>query len=265
LELRVKQRTGSLRQLSSRLHHVQDDERRKIARELHDSVGQYLTSIKLNLAQVNQPELEMKAKAALSESVELLDRCFAEIRTISHLLYPPVLDESGLASAATWYVEGFGKRSSIQTDLQISPRLERLPQAVEMTLFRALQESLTNVHRHSGSPKVDIRIELENGQIDLVVREYGRGIAPEKLQHLHTAGADLGIGLTGMRERVNELGGSLQVLSENPGTSVRISVPIGQDRAKAAQRVRVKPPDENGSARNRRALLSQIRWSCSCQ
>src|SRR5579859_458770 len=239
LESLVHQRTASLRQLSSHLHHVQDDERRKIARELHDSVGQYLASVKMNLAQVNQPDLQTKAKAALSESEELLDRCVAEILTISHLLHPPLLDESGLASAASWYVEGFGKRSNIQTNLDISPRLETAaPQAVEMALFRALQESLTNVHRHSGSPKVDVRIELEDGHVDLVVRDYGQGIAPERLEHFQTAGIGLGVGLTGMRERVQEVGGNIHLLCENPGTSVRVTIPMGLDQAQAARSIK---------------------------
>ena len=237
LESQVQQRTKSLRRLSRHLQNAQDDERRKISRELHDSVGQYLVSVKMNLAQLNQPDRE-KAQAALSESDQLVEKCLAEIRTISHLLHPHLLDESGLASAAKWYVEGFGSRSGILTDLQISPRLGRLPQAVEMTLFRALQESLTNVHRHSGSSKVDIRIELEDKQIQLIVRDYGKGIAPEKLQHFHIASADLGVGLTGMRERVNELGGNLQLLSENPGTSVRVTIPIAKDHDKTGQRTK---------------------------
>jgi len=243
LELQVRQRTRSLRRLSSRLQGAQDEERRRISRELHDSVGQYLVSVKMNLAQVDQPNLQ-KAKAALAESDELLDKCLAEIRTICHLLHPPLLDESGLVSAAKWYVEGFGKRSSIQTNLDISPHIERLPQAVEMALFRSLQETLTNVHRHSGSPKVDVRIELEDGQVGLIVRDYGRGIATKQLEQRAT-GVDLGVGLTGMRERVTELGGNLQVLSENPGTLVRVTVPAGPEQAETG---RSKRPDESGSA-----------------
>jgi PAS domain S-box-containing protein len=243
LELQVRQRTASLRRLSSRLQGAQDEERRRISRELHDSVGQYLVSVKMNLAQVDQPNLQ-KAKAALAESDELLDKCLAEIRTISHLLHPPLLDESGLVSAAKWYVEGFGKRSSIQTNLDISPHIERLPQAVEMALFRSLQETLTNVHRHSGSPKVDVRIELEDGQVGLIVRDYGRGIATKQLEQRAT-GVDLGVGLTGMRERVTELGGNLQVLSENPGTLVRVTVPAGPEQAETG---RSKRSDESGSA-----------------
>jgi two-component system CheB/CheR fusion protein len=235
LESLVRQRTTSLRQLSSHLHHFQDEERRKIARELHDSVGQYLAGLKMNLTQLKHPDPH-HTNAVISESEDLLDKCIGEIRTISHLLHPPLLDERGLAFAATWYLEGFGKRSSIETKLDISPELPRLSQAAEMALFRVLQESLTNVHRHSESPKVDVTIEFAAGRVHLVVRDYGRGIAPDKLESFHKSGTDLGVGLTGMRERANELGGTLQLLPEYPGTSVVVTVPIEQ------------PPDESGSA-----------------
>lgn len=245
LELQVQRRTASLRQLSSHLHHMQDDERRRIARELHDSVGQYLVGVKMNLAQAQQPGLE-KAEAALAESSQLLDKCLSEIRTISHLLHPPLLDESGLSSAAKWYVEGFGKRSNIQTNLDISPRIERLPKDIEMALFRALQESLTNVHRHSGSAKVDVRIEFQDGQVGLVVRDYGKGVSPEKLEQFQVAGGLVGVGLTGMRERILELRGKLQIVAENPGVSVRVTVPIGQESVAATQPF--KSSDESGSA-----------------
>ena len=246
LELQVQRRTESLRQLSSYLHHMQDDERRRIARELHDSVGQYLVGVKMNLAQAKQLGPPEGAKAALSESEELLDKCLAEVRTISHLLHPPLLDESGLTSAAKWYVEGFGKRSNIETSLDISPRIERLPQNVEIALFRALQESLTNAHRHSGSRKIDVRIELEDGQVGLLVRDYGKGVPLQKLEHFRATGGNLGVGLTGMRERILELGGKLQIVAEKPGVSVRVTVPIGQQDVKIT-----RPPkssDEGGSA-----------------
>lgn len=245
LEAQIQRRTESLRQLSSSLHHMQDDERRRIARELHDSVGQYLVSIKMNLAQAEHGDVE-QTKTALSESNELLDRCIAEIRTISHLLHPPLLDESGLVSAAKWYVEGFGKRSRIEAKLDVSPRVERLPQGVEMALFRTLQESLTNVHRHSGSSKVDIRIELQDGQVGLIVRDYGKGVLSEKLESFQATGGNLGVGLTGMRERILELGGNLQIVSESPGISVRATIPIGQSHVEKTRPF--KSPDENGSA-----------------
>ena len=234
LESQVEQRTAALRSLSSHLMHVQDDEHRKIARELHDSVGQFLAAVKMKLAQADQPDRQ-QSKAAILESEQLLDKCLAEIRTISYLLHPPLLDEGGLRSAAPLYVEEFGRRSNIEIKLDVSPRIERLPNAIEIALFRALQESLTNVHRHSKSRKVDVHLELEDGQINLVVRDYGRGIPLDTLEHLEAAAAkSLGVGLTGMRERVNELGGRLQILHENPGTSVKVTIPM-QDRAEAAE------------------------------
>lgn len=229
LESMVERRTVSLRRLSSHLQHVQDDERRRIARELHDSTGQYLAAIKMNLARLDQSE-GANAKKVLAESNQMLDTCLAEIRTMSYLLHPPMLDESGLASAATWYVEGFAKRSGIQSNLEISPRLERPPNEVEMVLFRALQESLTNVHRHSQTSKVDIRIEVENGQATLIVRDYGRGFGSEKLETLR-GGSDVGVGLAGMRERVAELGGIFEILPEKPGTSVTVKLPIAREQA----------------------------------
>ena len=244
LESMVERRTVSLRRLSTHLQHVQDDERRRIARELHDSAGQYLAALKMNLAQLNHPDLA-KTKAVLAESNELLDRCLAEIRTISYLLHPPMLDESGLASAAAWYVEGFAKRSSIQANLEISPRLERLPADTEMVLFRALQESLTNVHRHSQSSKVNIHIDLENGQATLSVRDYGRGFGREQLETFR-GGSDLGVGLAGMRERVSELGGFLEVRSEKPGTSIRVTLPLSKGQTRTAQDM--ESPAERGSA-----------------
>ncbi len=234
LEFQVERRTASLRRLSSHLLNIQDDDRRRIARDLHDSAGQYLAALKMNLAQLDQPDLTKAKVAVLEESNQLLDRCLAEIRTISCLLHPPMLDESGLPAAAMWYVEGFAKRSGIQANLEISPRLERLPRDVEMVLFRALQESLTNVHRHSQSPQVDVRIEVEDGQAALVVRDYGRGFGPEQLETFR-GGSDLGVGLAGMRERVNDLDGILEVRSEKPGTSVRVTLPVAKAEAHAEQ------------------------------
>ena len=238
LEFLVERRTASLRRLSSHLQHVQDDERRRIARDLHDSAGQYLAALKMNLAQLNQSD--PKAQAVLAESNQLLDTCLAEIRTISYLLHPPMLDESGLPSAAAWYVEGFAKRSNIQANLEISPRLERLPTDIEMVFFRALQESLTNVHRHSQSSKVDVRVEQENGHAVLLVRDYGRGFPPEQLENLRS-GSDLGVGLSGMRERVIELGGTLEVFPEKPGSSVKVTLPITKAGARTAHTTESSP------------------------
>ena len=226
LESLVQRRTASLRRLTSRLQHVQDEERRKMARELHDSAGQYLAAVKMNLARLDQAGLSKAKSIMVVESEQLIDRCLAEIRTVSYLLHPPLLDESGLASAARFYIDGFAKRSSIKVNLEISPSLERMSQAVEMVLFRALQESLTNVHRHSGSPSVDIRIDVQDGQAILAVRDFGRGVAPEQLASFEK-GTELGVGLAGMRERVSEFGGTLQILRKDPGTLVKLTVPVG--------------------------------------
>ena len=242
LETLVEKRTASLRRLSSRLQHVQDDERRRIARELHDSAGQYLAAVKMNLAQIDPGELSKSRAVALAESEQLLDRCLAEIRTISHLLHPPLLDESGLSSAARWYVEGFEKRSGIKVNLSISSAEKRLPQPVEMALFRALQESLTNVHRHSESSKVDIRIDVDNGEAVLDVRDYGKGVSADQLAGFEK-GIDLGVGLVGMRERVSELGGKFQILSAKPGISVIVTIPT-----KAGFISSGEPSEERGSA-----------------
>lgn len=244
LESLVEKRTASLRRLSSHLQHVQDEERRKIARELHDSAGQYLAAVKMNLAQLDKGLSKTKA-ATVAESEQLIDRCLGEIRTISHLLHPPLLDESGLSSAVTWYVEGFEKRSGIKVELNISSVEKRLPQPVEMALFRVLQESLTNVHRHSGSSKVDIRIDLENGEAMLVVRDYGRGVSSGQLAGFEK-GIDLGVGLVGMRERISELGGKFKILSEKPGISVTVTIPTAQKQAGAISSA--VNPEERGSA-----------------
>ena len=162
LESQVDQRTSSLRQLSADLMRVQDGER-KIARELHDSFGQYLAALKMNLARLKAFLLGSDVQV-LTDSEEVVDQCLSETRTISHLLHPPLLDESGLPSAAKWYLEGFSQRSGIDVALHVHDSLGRLPQDVETALFRVLQESLTNVHRHSESKKVDITIHLEGGQ-----------------------------------------------------------------------------------------------------
>ena len=230
LESLVQRRTASLRRLTSRLQRVQDEERRKLARELHDSAGQYLAAVKMNLAQLDQSGLSKAKSTMVAESEQLIDRCLAEIRTVSYLLHPPLLDESGLPFAARFYIEGFAKRSNIKVNLDISARVERMPQPVEMVLFRALQESLTNVHRHSGSPNVDIRIDVEDGRATLAVRDFGRGVPPEQLESFEK-GTDLGVGLAGMRERVSEFGGTLQILPKDPGTLVRLTLPVGHKQA----------------------------------
>src|SRR4029077_12252516 len=170
-ELRAREQAGaSLRGLSVRLLELQDQERRKFSRELHDSLGQYLVGVKMNLTILGN---SVTANSYIAESTKLLDAAMTETRTISHLLHPPLLDETGLASAARGYVEGFAKRSGICTSLDIREDFDRLPSSLELALFRVLQESLTNVHRHSKSPRADVSLRLFRNEVVLRVRDYG--------------------------------------------------------------------------------------------
>lgn len=223
LESLVEQRTAALRRLSARLLRVQDEERRRIARELHDSLGQYLTAAKINLDVLARTSGD---GAYLREAQQLLDRAISDTRTLSHLLHPPLLDEAGFTSAARWYVEGFGKRSGIRASLEIPEGFERLPSEIETALFRILQESLTNVHRHSGSRSVEIRLTLDSTFVDLSIQDHGKGIPPETLDRFKKTGTNVGVGLAGMRERIKELGGTFQLESSSKGTLLKAIVPI---------------------------------------
>ena len=215
----------NLQALSGKILRVQDDERRRIARELHDSLGQYLTAVKIELDLLSRSNQPIEADS-LREPLRYVDEAISETRTISHLLHPPLLDESGFASAARWYVEGFGKRSGIDTRLSIPTQLPRLPQNVEIGLFRILQESLTNVHRHSGSKSVEVLLTVEDFDLVLLVRDQGRGLPEPVLRGISQPGGDIGVGLASMRERVKELGATLDIQSCEQGTTVRVTVPI---------------------------------------
>ncbi|HET7440670.1 MAG TPA: ATP-binding protein, partial [Terriglobales bacterium] len=223
LETLVEKRTLALRRLSAQVLSLQDFERRRIARELHDSLGQYLTALKINLDLLKGSP----AQADLwQQSEQLMQRCLTEVRTLSYLLHPPMMDAVGLASAVRWYVQGFGQRSGISVELDISSELVRPPDAVELALFRVLQEALTNVHRHSGASQAAVSISSDAEQIILEVSDNGRGIPPEQLASFNHMGALMGVGLTGMRERVRELGGNLELESNGTGTQLRVTVPL---------------------------------------
>jgi signal transduction histidine kinase len=225
LEKIVGQRTAALRALSSRLLRVQDEERRRIARELHDSLGQYLTDaqIRLDMLSAHVPAAQAETLALARRSIE---RSIVETRTLSYLLHPPLLDEAGLASAVRWYVEGFGQRSGIEAQLKLPSDLGRLPETVETAVFRILQESLTNVHRHSGSKRVQVELAKNNDQMILTVRDFGRGMPAESLDGSLANGRNLGVGLAGMRERVNDLGGRLDIQSTGNGTLLLVAIPL---------------------------------------
>ena len=231
LEARVRERTAELegaqsdlRSLSNRLIQMQDDERRRIARELHDSAGQILVALKLNLAQLepNAEQLDPRT-SRLAECLQLIDQLTKELRTISHLLHPPLLDELGLISAVRWYVEGFADRSKIPVDLELSSDFGRLPRDLETTIFRIVQECLTNIHRHSGSTTAGIRITRDSEYIDLEVRDYGKGIPGARDS---TGPIMPGVGIQGMRERVRQLKGTLEIDSNTSGTIVLVRLPI---------------------------------------
>jgi signal transduction histidine kinase len=227
-ELRAREQAeASLRTLSVRLLELQDQERRKFSRELHDSLGQYLVGAKMNLAMLGK---SLPDNAMIAECLKLLDQAMTETRTISHLLHPPLLDETGFASAARWYVEGFAKRSGIPTGLDMPEDLGRLPSSLELALFRVLQEGLTNVHRHSKSKKADVSLRLSEDKVVLRVRDYGKGIPADVLDRFRRNSAHGGVGLAGMRERLHELGGHLEMDSDSRGTQVVATLPRAERR-----------------------------------
>jgi PAS domain S-box-containing protein len=243
LEERVQKRTSeltaardSLRDLSARLLQVRDEERRRIARELHDSIGQLLAALSMNLAALNRDpqRLPPEVSRIAAESLSLLEQSIREIRTMSHLLHPPLLDEVGLDSTLRWYVDGFTQRSGIKVDLQISIRAERLPQDTELTIFRLVQECLANIHRHSGSKTASIRIQSQNGWLSLDVEDAGKGFPPEKYEAL--LDGQLGVGIRGMRERLRLLGGKLEIESSSAGTTVHAVLPTSREAALRTER-----------------------------
>ncbi len=233
LEEAVRQRTveldrtnQNLRELSARLMQLQDDERRRIARELHDSVGQMLAALGMNLATVGT-DLERLTKTAntVRDSASLVQELSQEVRTISHLLHPPLLDEAGLASALRWYIEGFAQRSKIKVDLEVPADFGRLTRESETAIFRTVQECLTNIHRHSESPTARIRIAASDGHVWVEVEDRGRGIALEKQVEMSSTGTP-GVGIRGMRERLRQLGGSLEIYSNGKGTLIVARLPL---------------------------------------
>ena len=223
----VKRAENTVRWLSGRLLQSRDDERRRLARDLHDSLGQILTAVKMNLSYLGRETqlLDERGRNAVTESKELVDTCIKEVRTLSHLLHPPMLDEVGLLPAIRWFVNGYSQRSGIQVKLDLPLTLRRFPVELETAVFRAVQESLTNVHRHSGSSTASIRLEARNGEIELEVCDDGCGIPPQKLA-ARPEQSMIGIGILGMGERMRQLGGQLEISSANKGTTVHVKLPI---------------------------------------
>jgi signal transduction histidine kinase/FixJ family two-component response regulator len=224
----ILRQSEKLRELSWRLLRAQDEERRHIARELHDSAGQTLTVLGMNLAQLVQkagrtaPELAADAEVT-QEMVQQLHR---DIRTTSYLLHPPLLDESGLHSALTWYVQGLVERSGLQIILEISEDFGRLPRDMELVVFRLVQECLANIHRHSGSKTAIIRIAREEGRIAVDIRDTGKGMSAERLTEIQSGGS--GVGICGMRERLRQFNGEMRMDSDSSGTRILVAIPLAK-------------------------------------
>jgi|SRR5579862_7258292 len=218
----MRANADSYRLMSAKILELQDGERRRIARELHDSVGQFLAGLKINLSQVEAHK--GNSDALIQETLQLTDYAIQEVRTISHLLHPPLLDELGFLSAARWYVDEYGRRSQLGVSLTIEEPIVRLPREVEIALFRVLQETLTNVYRHASADSVHVRIMCLDGKVHLTVADDGRGIPPEVLAKFY-GGSAPGIGLAGMRERLAEFGGEMRVNSSSAGSVVEAIIP----------------------------------------
>ena len=216
-----------LRKLSAHILQVQDEERRRIARDLHDSTGQSLALLSMNLSALESEVVNSNPRVAeaLSENIAIVKQISAELRTLSYLLHPPLLDEMGLESALRWYVDGFGQRSSIKVNLQLPGKLERLPRNLEIAIFRVVQECLTNIHLHSESPTATIRLSRAPGKIILEVQDEGKGIAPDKLSKVSSSGLS-GLGLRGMRERIKDFQGDMEIVSHEKGTQIKVIVPL---------------------------------------
>jgi PAS domain S-box-containing protein len=235
----------SLRQLSARLLKLQDEERRHIARDLHDVTGQKLAVQSMNLSQVLSAKssgLDEESRRILTECASLGKQVGEEIRTLSYLLHPPLLDELGLASAVKWYAEGFERRTGIRVKVDISADLGRLPPDVEVTLFRVIQESLTNVHRYSGSPKAFVRVRVSGGGIEVQIGDFGKGMHHATLSAAAGKAAPLGVGIQGMKERMRQLLGNLVITSRpNDGTLVTATLPIRHTQPVAGPEPAVSP------------------------
>jgi len=247
LERKVQERTTelsraneNLRELSGHLQQLRDEERRQIARELHDSVGQLLAAMSMNIAtlQSQSHKLDSAGARAVSENSALVQQMGKEIRTISHLLHPPLLDVAGLASAVRWYVDGFSERSKIKVDMEIPAEFRRLPDQMEIAIFRLVQECLTNIHRHSGSDRAKIAIREEDDSVIIEIKDAGKGISLEK--QLELSSGRTGVGFRGMRERLRQFGGDLNIQSDHSGTFVKAKLPVepaapaSEDRERAS-------------------------------
>jgi signal transduction histidine kinase len=231
LEQRVRERTADLerlsesaRRLSARVLVVQDEERRRIGRALHDSLGQYLAALKINLDEL-QAQDGSEASLA-SECSDLVSQCLTETRTISHLLHPPLLDEMGFCSATRLFVDGFSRRSGLNVKLDLPPdSATRLAPNLEIALFRAVQEGLTNIHRYAEATSVNVNVTSDSASVRLTISDNGKGMPAPLLKQIREGTAESGVGIAGMRERLREFNGALEIQSGDSGTTLTITTP----------------------------------------
>lgn len=224
MESELNDSYNQLRTLTARLMSAQDDERRRVARLLHETAAQDLIALKMNLAKMagSNDIARGNLGPALAESIELTDACLQEVRTLSHLLHPPLLEEAGLLPALRWYVSGFGERSGIAVMLDVPDELDRLPQEIEIAIFRVVQEALANIHRHSGSHSAKVQLVHKTSSICLQVKDEGKGMQTPDI------GQSVGVGIQAMRERIQHLGGTFALCSNTSGTLLKVVLPIGE-------------------------------------
>lgn len=222
-----------LHKLSSRLITMQDEERRRIARELHDGLGQELVAAKISLHRLGHPNGDNERNQAATETGEMIDRAIQQIRSISHLLHPPLLDEVGLLSALRWYLDGLTRRSGIESSLEVQPAsFPRLTSELETAIFRIVQEAVTNVFRHAEARKIWVSVDLQDGQVVAKVRDDGKGILDQVAQLLP---GSIGVGINGMVQRTKEFGGSLRLIAAEPGTTVEAVIPCSATAVQEAR------------------------------
>jgi signal transduction histidine kinase len=238
LEERVQERTRELdgktkaiHVLSTQLLRLQDDERRRLARELHDSTGQMLAAMKMSLAEMTSEAKGRKISALVDRTIAINDEMSSQLRTMSYLLHPPLLDEMGLPSALRWYLEGFSQRSGIEVDLEVSEQFGRLPDDMEIAVFRVIQEGLTNIHRHSGSSTAKVQLSRFPKEIKVEVIDSGKGIPANQF---NSGKLVPGVGMMGMQERMRHFGGSAEITSSEKGTIVVATIPVEESAAEVS-------------------------------
>lgn len=238
----------SVRRLSAHILGVQDAERRRLARELHDGVGQLFAGIKMEMDMLKKEGPAQAAPEVVDSCQRMAEQGLSETRTLSYLLHPPMLDELGFQHAVKWYVEGFSNRSRIAVRLKIPEPFQRLPKQVELVLFRVIQEALANIHRHSGSKEAEITVAEQSDVVRISICDFGKGIPEEMLRNIELTSSGAGVGLGGMRERIAELDGRFSIESGSGGTILHISIPLPLAEESAANgdsRPQANPAVEN--------------------